>query len=148
MACASLSGARPGCNLRGLQRERVWRLQQSGLRGAARQVLLVQGDRCRGIQRALAMYCRKVVAIEQRLHLLGRHPAVVRTVAAAARRQVGLRVLSQRERRQNQRKAEDGQQCEAEESAHGSSVAENSLTRRRISGHVIDNRTSLLRWDE
>jgi len=129
MARTGLCGAGPGRNLRGLLRERVWRLRQCGLRGVERKVLSVERDGCRGIQGALAVYGCKLMAVEQRLHLLRGHPAVVCAVAAAARRQVVLRVLSQRKRRQNQRKAEDGQQNEAKESAHGNSVAKNRRVR-------------------
>ena len=61
------------------------------------------------------MRCGGLDAVEQLLHLLGRHHAVVRAVAAAAGGEVGLRSLSERERGQQQRKAEDGQQQEAQE---------------------------------
>ena len=54
---------------------------------------------------------------------------MVRAVAAAAGGEVGLRSLSERERGQQQREAEDGQQQEAQEFAHESSVTEESALR-------------------
>ena len=68
-------------------------------------------------------------AVEEPLHLLRGHRAVVRAVAAAAGGEVGLRSLSERERGQQQREAEDGQQQEAQEFAHESSVTEESALR-------------------
>jgi len=120
------TGAAPG-------REEHYRLADDGREsrsgfGSGKVNVPERGDRYRVVG-AVRTRCGGTSSVEQRRHLLLGHHAVVRAVAAAAGGEVGLRPLSERERGQQQRKAEDGQQQEAQEFAHGSSVTEESALR-------------------
>lgn len=66
----------------------------------------------------------KVSARRGRAVAVHHHRAVMSTVAPATQGEIRLRPLGQRESGQDQRKAEDQQQHEAEETPHDSSIAE------------------------
>lgn len=81
------------------------------------QVQMRDWDRRIREQWALASYRREVLTVEQQLHLVGRHHAVMLSVGSAASGQTRLRVASKRKQGRDQRKAEEQKQRDGDESS-------------------------------